>query len=166
MTPYNPSPSRSTHAIASRARDPVVADRARRLTGLLLAPCAPALLVYLGALVTGAAGGPDSRAAILVTGTYLSVGAIGIPTHILLLKHAVTSLRGYVVVGSLVGMVGWTLIFVPAAIMRWQTTSTSGYLLLKNAVSMALVALICCALASAAFWAIAIRRTPLSAARS
>ena len=115
------------------------------------------MLVYLVAYAVGA-----KHAVILLIGTYLSMAALGIPTHLLLRKYDVTAFRGYVVVGTVLGMVGWALIFIPAAVMRWQTTPISGYQLLRNMSALALGALVVCAVASAALWVIAIR--PRSAA--
>jgi hypothetical protein len=144
--------------LTPRAQERAVSDRTRRVAGLLFAPGAPALLVYLAGFVARAVTEVEWSAAMFVTGTYLSTGAVGIPTHVLLHRYGITVLRGYVIVGTLIGMVCWALIFIPATIVRWQTTSLSGYLLLRNLVVLALVALICSALASAAFWLIAIRR--------
>jgi hypothetical protein len=117
----------------------------------LLAPCAPAALACVLAMVMG------SPAVIPTIGTYLVTAVIGIPTYLIARKFDVRALRGYVLVGTFVGMAGWALIFIPAAIMRWRTTTMAGSQLLKSTLVAGLAAAVCFALASAVYWMIAIR---------
>jgi hypothetical protein len=132
--------------------DPNAKHRPRRLAGLLLAPCAPAALACIAAMVMG------SPALIPTIGTYLVTAAFGIPTYLIARKFEVEALRGYVIVGTFVGMAGWALIFIPAAIMRWRTTTMAGSQLVKSTLIAAIAASICFAIASAVYWMIAIRR--------
>jgi hypothetical protein len=99
-----------------------------------------------------------SPAVIPTIGTYLVTAAIGIPTYLIARKFEIEALRGYVIVGTLVGMTAWALIFIPAAIMRWRTTVMPGSQLLKSTLTAAIAAFVCFSLASAVFWLIAIRR--------
>jgi hypothetical protein len=155
------SPSRSSGSGASAigmspwqaaVNDPNAKHRPRRLAALLVAPCVPAALACIAAMVMG------SPAVIPTIGTYLVTAAIGIPTYLIARKFEIEALRGYVIVGTLVGMTAWALIFIPAAIMRWRTTVMPGSQLLKSTLTAAIAAFVCFSLASAVFWLIAIRR--------
>jgi hypothetical protein len=99
-----------------------------------------------------------SPAVIATIGTYLVTAAVGIPTYLIARKLEVQALRGYVIVGTFVGMTAWGFIFIPAAIMRWRTTTMAGSQLVKSTLTAAIAAAICFALASAVYWMIAIRR--------
>lgn len=151
------SPSRSTGSAIgispwrAVANDPNAKHRPRRLAALLLAPCAPAALACIAAMVMG------SPAVIATIGTYLVTAAVGIPTYLIARKFEVEALRGYVIVGTLVGMTGWAFIFIPAAIMRWRTTVMPGSQLVKSTLLAAIAAAACFALASAVYWVIAMR---------
>jgi hypothetical protein len=99
-----------------------------------------------------------SPAVIATIGTYLVTAAVGIPTYLIARKFEIEAFRGYVLVGTFVGMTGWGFIFIPAAIMRWRTTVMPGSQLLKSTLVGAFEAAICFALASAVYWLIAMRR--------
>jgi hypothetical protein len=131
--------------------DPNAKHRPRRLAALLLAPCVPAALACIAAMVMG------SPALIPTIGTYLVTAVVGIPTYLIARKFDIEALRGYVIVGTFVGMTFWALIFIPAAIMRWRTTTMAGSQLVKSTLVAGILAAICFALASATYWMIAIR---------
>lgn len=131
----------------------------RALIGFLVAPGAPALLLYLVGLFFvadwEAAWGPK----ILASFAYLVALIIGVPVYFLLQLKGINSFMAYLILGALIGLAFYVLFFGIWALLSWQSYPEHAVLLLKNSVRSGLIAIVYAAVASVVFWLIAVRQS-------
>ena len=130
----------------------------RALIGFLVAPGAPALLLYLAGLFFvadwEAAWGPK----ILAMFAYLVALIIGVPVYFLLQRKGINSFTAYLIMGALIGLVFYVLFFGIWALISWQSYPEHALMLLKNSVRSGVIAVVYAAVASVVFGLIAVRQ--------
>lgn len=130
----------------------------RALIGFLIAPGAPALLLYLTGLFFvadwEAAWGPK----ILAMFAYLVALIIGVPAYFVLQRKGINSFTAYLVMGALIGLAFYVLFFGIWALISWQSYPEHALMLLKNSVRSGVIAIVYAAVASVVFWLIAVRQ--------
>jgi hypothetical protein len=135
----------------------------RAFVGFLVAPAVPALIMYLVQLIFVRRGEAEWAAIAIGLFGYLTTVVVGIPAYFFLQRKAVTGLGVYLVLGALIGLTCYALLFIPGALLNWKANAEGAYLMLRNSAGLAVLAIVCGLIASLVFWLIAInavRRNP------
>lgn len=84
---------------------------------------------------------------------YLSAVMFGIPALILMRRNKWTRLRHFMLAGVSIGMVAYSMLFLPSAIFELEYGALNAVAVLRNSLNFALVAAISGWIASSFFWA-------------
>jgi hypothetical protein len=93
---------------------------------------------------------------ILAEFGYAAALVLGIPAHLVLHRKAIVSLRGYAIVGTLIGLLTPGIVFGIDAIASFRSMPEHAVAMLGLSTKLSLVAIPYAAVASIAFWAIAV----------
>ncbi len=122
----------------------------RTIVGFLVAPAVPILLIFLVQIFS--IGYSEALTLLLrLTPIGYAIAIIfGIPIHIALKHKKIFTMRAYIFSGVILGLIPYSILFVPTYFLRVNTGYT--LLLLKNTVGFGVFGLGCGVVASFVFW--------------
>jgi uncharacterized membrane protein YqaE (UPF0057 family) len=126
----------------------------RGLIGLIVAPSLPALAFHLIGLMLGAKDDSILISIILTMLGYMAAIVIGLPTHVLMTKRNIRSLKAYVIMGAAIGLTVYIAFF---SLTSYQSYQGSVLLMIRNFYTTGIVAIGYAIVASGLFWLIAVR---------
>lgn len=138
-------------------------SRRRTLTGFLVSPAIPALLVYLFELLIVSPRDAGRAAAAVALFGYLGTVILGVPSYLVLRWRNITGPGLYLFVGAMIGLMCYAAVFAPDIVLNWTPRSQNGILMLRNSAGFAGLGFACGLVAGLAFWAISVRRNNLMA---
>lgn len=127
----------------------------RVLAGLLIAPAAPALLLYLGQAIVGGPGTYQMALFILMFGYPLAL-ILGLPAYLVLRLKRVHRAQPFVYVGTSIGLIGYGVFFALTASNSVYTNDLR-LALLKNTYALGVLGLGCGAISGLVFWYVAMK---------
>jgi hypothetical protein len=132
----------------------------RAWIGFLVAPGAPAILLYLFGRLKGYGDGAVVGPMLLALPAYASALVLGLPVHLLLRRHGLRGFGYYAGVGAAIGLASVVAITAMQVILAWNWTpdNARALSLWKYSGRYMVIAALYAALASAAFWVIAVRQ--------
>lgn len=131
----------------------------RIVLGFLIAPAAPALIVYAAEATRLTFS--DAMKAAMAVGLfgYLSALVLGVPAFFLLRWANRTGPLAYLITGALIGLACYAVLFLPGAIQNWSGNPEGAFLMIHNTTGFAMLAVVAGSVAAVVLWAIAVRRT-------
>ncbi len=127
----------------------------RVLVGLLIAPVAPALLMYVGQAIVGGLGTYQMALFILMFGYPLSL-VVGLPAYLVLRSRRVHRVQPFIYTGGAIGLMGYGLFFALTASNSVYTNDLR-LALLKNTYALGVFGLGCGATSGLVFWYVAMK---------
>jgi len=132
----------------------------RAWIGFLVAPGIPAILLYLFGRLKGYSDAAVVGPVLLAVPAYASALTLGLPIHLLLRKRGLRGLGCYAGIGAAVGMTSVAVVTMIETVLAWNWSpdNARALSLWKYSGRYMVIAALYAAVASAAFWVIAVRQ--------
>jgi FtsH-binding integral membrane protein len=135
----------------------------RVVIGFLVSPAVPALGLYLINLCFVSRQEALLAGGILATLGYAAAVVVGMPAYLIMRKRSAASLRAYLMVGGLIGLLFYFLFFGVWGLVSYQSAPAHAIALMRNSGAAGLTAIGYASIASGIFWLIAIRNNVIFA---
>jgi hypothetical protein len=130
----------------------------RAWIGFLVAPLLPGVLLYMWGLYKGYGSAAIVGPLLLVPIAYVAALIIGGPVYVLLERKGIVSLGAYIGLGVAIGLIAVMLLTLGQVLLGSPSAGGYASAVIKGARGDVAVAMVYAAIASAAFWLIAVKR--------